>query len=71
MSLTTISILLGSLASFVTVLVYFYNGVNTRIKYNRAKTFAQQGRTTSLASAFEFQSLRVSNIEKYLTLPPG
>ena len=70
MSLTTISILLGSLASFFTVLAYLYKGVNTRIKYNKAKTFAQQGRTTSLADAFEFQSLRVSNIEKYLSLPP-
>ena len=70
MSLTTISILLGSLASFFTVLAYLYKGVNTRIKYNKAKTFAQQGRTTSLADAFEFQSLRISNIEKYLSLPP-
>jgi len=52
MSLTTISILLGSLASFFTVLGYLYKGVNTRIKYNKAKTFAQQGRTTSLANAF-------------------
>jgi hypothetical protein len=68
--LTSISILLGCLASFFTVLAYLYKGVNTRIKYNKAKTFAQQGRTTSLADAFEFQSLRISNIEKYLSLPP-
>ena len=70
MSLTTVSILLGSLVSFFTLLAYLYKGVNTRIKYNKAKTFAQQGRTTSLANAFEFQSLRISNIEKYLSLPP-
>jgi hypothetical protein len=44
--------LLGSLASFFAVLAYLYKGVNTRIQYNKAKKFAQQGRTTSLAEAF-------------------
>jgi len=69
MSLVTISLVLGSIGSLFTVLAYLYKGVNRKIQYNKAKTLAQQGRTTSLANVAEFQSLRIGNIEKYLSIP--
>jgi hypothetical protein len=69
MDLTTISLILGSVASMFAILAYVYKGINRRIKYNKAKTSAQQGRTTALASAVEIQSLRLNNIEKHLSLP--
>lgn len=69
MDLTTISLILGSVASVFAIFAYLYKGINQRIKYNKAKTSAQQGRTTALASAVEIQSLRINNIENHLSLP--
>jgi hypothetical protein len=50
MNLVTVSLILGSAGSLLTILAYLYKGINRKIKYNQAKTLAQQGRTTSLAS---------------------
>lgn len=69
MDLTTISLILGSVASVFGILAYVYKIIDRRIKYNKAKTSAQQGRTTALASAVEIQSLRIGNIENYLSFP--
>jgi hypothetical protein len=69
MNLGTISLILGSVASFLGIVAYLYKGVNRGVQYNKARTLAQQGRITSVVSVVELQSLRIGNIEKYLALP--
>jgi hypothetical protein len=69
MNLVTLSIILGSIASFFAILTYLYKGISKGVQYNKARTFAQQGRITSVVSVVELQGLRIGNIEKYLSLP--
>jgi len=69
MNLGTISIVLTCIASFMAIFAYLYNGISKRVKHNKARTFAQQGRIASVADAVEYQGLRTGRIEKYLSIP--
>ncbi len=71
MNLGTISLILGSIASFLLILGYLYKGVTKGVKHNKARTVAQQGRIASIANVAEYQSLRIGRIEKHLSLPEG
>jgi len=69
MNLGTLSLILGSVASFLGIVTWLYKGVNRGVRHNKARTIAQQGRITSVVSVVELQNLRIGNIEKYLALP--
>jgi len=69
MNLGTISLILGSIASFLLILGHLYKGVTTGVKHNKARTFAQQGRIASIAAVTEYQGLRLGRIEKHLSIP--
>jgi hypothetical protein len=65
--LGTISLLLGTIASFLAILAYLYKGV----RLNKARSKAQQGRITSLARVAQIQGQRLTNLEKYLSKRDG
>jgi len=71
MSLGTISLILGSVASFLLIWGYLYKGITKGVKHNKARTLAQQGRIASVADVAEYQGLRIGRIEKHLSLPEG
>jgi hypothetical protein len=63
LDLATISLILGAIASFFATLAYLYKGV----RYNKARSRAQQGRIASLFQIQQIQGQRLTNIEKYLS----
>jgi hypothetical protein len=69
MNLGTISLILGSIASFLLILGYLYKGVTRGVKHNKARTLAQQGRIAAIANVSEYQGLRLGRVEKHLSLP--
>jgi hypothetical protein len=62
--LATVSLVLGTIASFFAILAYLYKGV----RLNKARAKAQQGRITSLARISQIQGQRLSNVEKCMSL---
>jgi len=62
MNLATINLIIGTTAGAIAIFVYLWQGV----KFNKARSKAQQGRITSLAEVAIFQNQRVSAIEKHL-----
>ena len=62
MNLATINLIIGTIAGTIAILVYLWKGV----KFNKARSKAQQGRITSLAEVVTFQHQRTSAIEKHL-----
>jgi hypothetical protein len=58
---TIVAILTGA-ASFVGVLAYY----DQRIRYNKARTKAQQGRITALVQIINLQGRRITVVENYL-----
>jgi hypothetical protein len=67
MNVGTLFAILGGLASFVAVLAYY----DQRIRYNKARTRAQQGRTSALVQITNLQGKRLTAIEKYLQQEDG
>lgn len=67
MNLGTISLILGSVASVFAILAYLYKGV----RYNKARSKAQQGRIVALVQVVEFQGARLTILETYLSKEDG
>jgi hypothetical protein len=65
--LVTICLILGGVASSVATLAYF----DKRIRYNKARTRAQQGRISSLVQIIKLQGKRITIIEAYLSKENG
>lgn len=63
MNLATISLILGAIASFLAILAYLYKGV----RYNKARSKAQQGRIVSLVRVIQIQGQRLTIIERHLS----
>lgn len=63
MNLGTISLILGSVASIFAILAYLYKG----IRYNKARSKAQQGRITALFQITKIQGERLTAMESCLT----
>ncbi len=63
MNLATVSLILGAIASFLAILAYLYKG----IRYNKARSKAQQGRIISLARTAQIQGQRLTLIEKHIS----
>jgi len=62
MNVGTIIGVLGGIASFVAVLAYY----DQRIRYNKSRTKAQQGRISALLQIIKFQGKRITVIETHL-----
>jgi len=67
MNLATISLILGTVASFFAILAYMYKG----IRFNKARSRAQQGRIVALLQVAKFQGKRLTSIETYLSKEDG
>ena len=67
MNIGTIVALLTGAASFVGLLAYY----DQRIRYNKARTRAQQGRITALVQIINLQGKRISVVETYLAKEDG
>jgi hypothetical protein len=67
MTVGTIIGVLGGIASFVAVLAYY----DQRIRYNKARTRAQQGRIAALVQIVILQGKRVTVVERYLAKEDG
>jgi hypothetical protein len=67
MNVGTIFAVLGGVASCVAVLTYY----DQRIRYNKARTKAQQGRLTALLQIITYQGKRITVLEKYLAKEDG
>ena len=67
MNVGTIIGVLGGIASFVAVLAYY----DQRIRYNKARTRAQQGRITALVQIIKLQGKRLTVVETYLSKEDG
>jgi hypothetical protein len=67
MNLATINLIIGSVAGVIGILVYLYKGV----RYNKARSKAQQGRITALVQIVEIQGERLTIIETYLSKEDG
>jgi hypothetical protein len=62
MNLATISLILGAIASFLAILAYLYKGV----RYNKARSKAQQGRIASIFRIQQIQGERLTIAERHL-----
>jgi len=67
MNLGTILGVLGSAGSVVALLAYY----DQRIRYNKARTKAQQGRISALLQIIKFQGKRLTAVETYLAKEDG
>ena len=67
MNLGTIGLILSSLAALVTILAYLYKGV----RFNKARSKAQQGRIVALIQVVEIQGERLTIVEGYLKNEDG
>ena len=67
MNVGSIVAALGGIASFVAVLAYY----DQRIRYNKARTRAQQGRITALVQIIKLQGKRLTVVETYLAKEDG
>jgi hypothetical protein len=67
MDLVTICLILGGVASSVATLAYF----DKRIRYNQARTRAQQGRISALVQIIKLQGKRITIMEAYLSKEDG
>jgi hypothetical protein len=67
MNVGTIVAVLGSAGSFVAVLAYY----DQRIRFNKARTKAQQGRITALVQIIKLQGKRLTVVETYLAKEDG
>jgi hypothetical protein len=67
MNLGTILAVLGSAGSVVALLAYY----DQRIRYNKARTKAQQGRISALLQIIKFQGKRLTVVETYLAKEDG
>ena len=63
MNLATLSLLLGSVASVFAILAYLYKGM----RFNRARSRAQQGRIVALVQVIKIQGERVTIVETHLS----
>ena len=63
MNLGTVSLILGSLAALFTILAYLYKGV----RFNKARSKAQQGRIASIFRVQQIQGQRLTNLEKHMS----
>jgi hypothetical protein len=61
LNLATISVILGAIASFLAILAYLYKGV----RYNKARSKAQQGRIASIFRIQQIQGQRLTILEKH------
>jgi hypothetical protein len=67
MNIGTIIAVLGGIASFVAVLGYY----DQRIRYNKSRTKAQQGRISALVQIIKLQGKRVTALEHYISSADG
>jgi len=67
MNLGTILAVLGGAGSGVALLAYY----DQRIRYNKARTKAQQGRISALLQIIKFQGKRLTVVETYLAKEDG
>ena len=67
MNVGSIVALLTGAASFVGLLAYY----DQRIRYNKARTKAQQGRITALVQIIKLQGKRLTVVETYLAKEDG
>jgi hypothetical protein len=67
MNVGSIVAVLGGVASFVAVLAYY----DQRIRFNKARTRAQQGRITALVQIIKLQGKRLTVVETYLAKEDG
>lgn len=67
MNVGSIVAVLGGVASFVAVLAYY----DQRIRFNKARTRAQQGRITALVQIIKLQGKRLTVVEAYLAKEDG
>jgi len=67
MNVGTIVAILTGAASFVALLAYY----DQRIRYNKARTKAQQGRITALVQIIKLQGKRLTVVESYLVKEDG
>ena len=67
MNLGTIGSIVGSVASVFAILAYLYKGV----RYNKARSTAQQGRIIALVQMVEIQGERLTILETYLSKEDG
>jgi len=67
MNLGTVSLVLGSLAALLTILASFYKA----IRFNKARSQAQQGRISALFDVAKFQGLRMTKVETYIAKEDG
>jgi hypothetical protein len=61
LNLATISLILGTIASFLAILAYLYKGV----RFNKARSKAQQGRIASMFRIQQIQGQRLTLLEKH------
>jgi len=67
MNIGTIVAILTGAASFVGLLAYY----DQRIRYNKTRTKAQQGRITALLQITKLQGKRLTVVEAYLAKEDG
>ncbi len=67
MNIGTIVAILTGAASFVGLLAYY----DQRIRYNKARTKAQQGRISALVQIIKYQGKRLTVVETYLAKEDG
>ena len=67
MNVGSIVAVLGGIAWFVAVLAYY----DQRIRFNKARTRAQQGRITALVQIIKLQGKRLTVVETYLAKEDG
>jgi len=67
MNVGSLVAVLGGVASFVAVLAYY----DQRIRFNKARTRAQQGRITALVQIIRLQGKRLTVVETYLAKEDG
>jgi len=67
MNLGTVGLILSSLAALFTILAYLYKGV----RFNKARSKAQQGRIVALVQVVEIQGERLTIMEAYLSKEDG
>jgi len=63
MNLATLSLILGSIASVFAILAYLYKGM----RFNKARSKAQQGRIVALVQVLRFQWERLKVVETHLS----
>jgi hypothetical protein len=67
MNVGTVVAIVGGVASCVAVLGYY----DQRIKYNKARTKAQQGRISALVQIIKLQGKRITALETYISKEDG